>query len=205
MASLFRISAENIQAAPDSRLIKAAEWARYCSAAEIADQARQYAEELRQGARAAFDAEKKRGFEEGLREGRAEHAENMMEAVLKSIEYIEGLEKGIVSLVSDALRKILGELPPEDRIVGVVRQALNLVRGQKKISLSVSPEDESIVRGQLDEILSQYPSIDFVDVRADGRLAQGACLLQSEMGIIDAGIDTQILAITNALKKRQNG
>jgi type III secretion protein L len=205
MASLFRISPENIQAAPDSRLIKATEWARYCSAVEITEQARQYAEDLRQEARMAFDAEKKRGFAEGLREGRAEHAENMMETVLKSIEYIEGLEKGIVSLVSDALRKILGELPPEERIVGVVRQALNLVRGQKKVVLSVPPEDEPLAQGKLKEILSRHPSIDFVDVRADGRLAPGACLLQSEMGVIDAGLETQIQAITNALKKRQSG
>ncbi|MDR3073252.1 MAG: HrpE/YscL family type III secretion apparatus protein [Deltaproteobacteria bacterium] len=205
MASLFRISAGGIAASPDSRLIRAGEWANYCAARDIAAAAQQYAANLRREAEEAFAAEKQRGYEEGLRESRQEHAENMMETVLKSIDYIEGLEKGIAGLVGDALRRILGEIPPEDRIAGVVRQSLNLVRGQKRVTLVVAPEDEPLIRAKIDELLREYASIAFIDVAADGRLARGACLLQSDMGVIDAGIETQIRAIINTLEKRRKG
>ena len=122
-----------------------------------------------------------------------------------SIEYIEDMEKGVSTLVGDAVRKILGALPPEELMSGVVRQALSLVRGQKQVTLNVSPADEGAVRARLDDILREYSSIGFIDLKTDGRLAKGACTLQSDMGVIDAGVETQIRAIINALEKRRKG
>jgi type III secretion protein L len=205
MASLFRIDRGGVAASPGSRLIRAAEWAEYRAAGEIVVAAERRAEHLRLEGEKAFAAEKKRGYEEGLEQSRMEHAENMTETVLKSIEYLESMEKGIAGLVGDALRKILGDIPPEERIVGVVRQALNLVRGQKKVTLSVAPEDEVALRARMDEIAGRYSSIDFIEVTADGRLAPGSCVMQSEMGIIDAGLETQVQAVVNALEKSRKG
>jgi type III secretion protein L len=205
MASLFRIDRKGLSASPDSRLIRAAEWAEYLSAREIVAAAERHAESLHREAEEALAEEKRRGYEEGLLQSRQEQIENMMETVLKSIEYLEGMEKGVAGLVGDALRKILGEMPPEERIAGVVRQALNLVRGQKKVTLSVAPEDEASLRLHLEEILSRYASIDFIEIAADGRLAPGSCLLQSELGVIDAGIETQVRAIVNTLEKTRKG
>ncbi|MDR2504447.1 MAG: HrpE/YscL family type III secretion apparatus protein [Deltaproteobacteria bacterium] len=205
MASLFRIDPGHISAAPESRLIKAAEWAEYHTAAEIAEAARQYAQKLRREAEKALEDEKRRGYEHGLLEGRQEHAEQMMDTVLKSIEYIEGLEKGISALVGDALRKILGSLPPGELIAGVVRQALALARGQRQVILRIAPEDEAALRVRLEEIMREYSSITFVDLQTDARLKPGDCSLQSDMGVIDAGVETQIRAVINALEKKRKG
>ena len=205
MATLFRIDSAGLSLSPDTRLIKAAAWATYLDADALLEEARTYAETMRLEAKAAFEAERQRGYEQGVLEGRQEHAEQIMDTVLKSIEYLEGLEKGVSSLVGEALRKILGSLPPEDLMAGVVRQALALVRGQKQIVLRIAPADEEAVKARLAEIMREYSSIAFVDVQADGRLAKGACTLQSEMGIIDAGVETQIRAIVNALEKTRKG
>jgi type III secretion protein L len=205
MANLFRIDPTGISASPDARLIKAAEWANYCAAKKIVEEARAYAQNMRHKAEEAFEAEKQRGYEQGVLEGHQEHAEQIMETVLKSIEYIEGLEKGVSALVGEALRKILGSLPPEDLMTGVVRQSLAMVRGQKQVVLRVAPADEEAVKARLTEIMRDYSSIAFVDVQADARLTNGACTLQSEMGIIDAGVETQIKAIVNTLEKKRKG
>jgi type III secretion protein L len=205
MAKLFRIDATGISATPDTRLIKAATWARYCEATAIVEETHAYAQTMRHKAEEAFEAEKQRGYEQGVLEGRQEHAEQIMDTVLKSIEYIEGLEKGVSTLVGEALRRILGSLPPEELMASVVRQYLSLVRSQKQIVLRVSPLDEEAVKAKLADILREYSSSAFVDVQPDGRLAQGACILQSDMGIIDAGVETQIRAIINALEKKRKG
>jgi type III secretion protein L len=205
MATLFRIEATGVSASPDTRLIKAAAWANWCEAEKLVEEARVYAQNMRRDAEEAFAAEKQRGYEQGVLEGRQEHAEQIMDTVLKAIDYIEGLEKGVSALVGEALRKILGSLPPEDLMAGVVRQSLALVRGQKQVVLRVSPLDEEAVKARLGDILREYASIAFVDVQADGRLARGACTLQSEMGIIDAGVETQIRAIVNTLEKKRKG
>ena len=205
MASLFRIDAAGVSASPDTRLIKAAAWADYCAAEKIVTEARAQVQEMRRQAEEAIEAEKRRGYEQGVLEGRQEHAEQIMETVLKAIEYVEGLEKGVSALVGEALRKILGALPPEEIMAGVVRQSLALVRGQKQVVLRVSPLDEEAVKARLEDILREYSSIAFVDVQTDGRLARGACILQSEMGIIDAGVETQIRAVVNTLEKKRKG
>ncbi|MDR2892009.1 MAG: HrpE/YscL family type III secretion apparatus protein [Deltaproteobacteria bacterium] len=205
MANLFRIDAEGIFASPGTRLIKAAAWANYCAADKLVEEARVYAQDMRRKAEAGFEAEKIRGYEQGVLEGRQEHAEQVMDTVLKAIEYVDGLEKGVSALVGEALRKILGSLPPEELMAGVVRQSLSLVRGQKQVVLRVSPLDEEVVKARLADILREYSSIAFVDVQADGRLERGACTLQSEMGIIDAGVETQIRAIVNTLEKKRKG
>ena len=205
MANLFRIDPAGLSASPDTRLIKAAEWAHFHAAGAIVEEARSYAQKLRAEALEAFEEEKRRGFDQGILEGRQENAEQIMDTVLKSIEYIDGLEKGISTLVGEALRRILGALPPEELMAGVVRQSLALARGQKQVVLRVAPADEGAVKARLAEILREYSSIAFVDVQTDGRLAQGACILESEMGVIDAGVETQIRAIINTLEKKRKG
>jgi type III secretion protein L len=205
MANLFRIDPAGLAASPDTRLIKAADWADFCAADEIVEETRAWARDMRQKGAEAFEAEKQRGYEQGILEGRQEHAEQILDTVLRSIEYIEGLEKGVSALVGEALRKILGALPPEELMAGVVRQSLALVRGQKQVVLRVSPADEEAAKARLAEIMRDYSSIAFVDVQSDGRLAPGACILQSEMGIIDAGVETQIRAIVNTLEKKRKG
>jgi type III secretion protein L len=205
MASLFRIDGRGVSASPDTRLIKAEEWAAFLGAAQITAEAQRCAVDQRRVTQEAFAAEKERGYEEGIQKSRREQAESMMETVLKSIEYLEGMEKSIAGLVGDALRKILDDIPPEERIVSVVRQALNLVRGQKKVTLVVAAEDADTLRSRMDEILARYASIDFIDIKADARLPSGSCLLQSAMGTIDAGMETQIQAVVNVLEKRQKG
>ena len=205
MANLFRIDSAGIAASPDTRLIKASAWANYCTAEELVEQAHAHAQDMRRKAEEAFEAEKLRGYEQGVLEGRQEHAEQIMDTVLKSIDYIEGLEKGISTLVGEALRRILGSMPPEELMGKVVRQSLALVRGQKQVVLRVSPLDEEAIKARLADILREYSSISFVDVQADGRLARGACVLESDMGIIDAGVETQIQAIVNTLEKKRKG
>jgi type III secretion protein L len=202
---MFRIDSKGISAAPGVRLIKADEWAEWQTAEDLLAAARKSAEELRLESVQALEKEKQRGYEQGLLQGRQEHAEQMMDTVLKSIDYIEGLEKGLSSLVGDALRKILGALPPEDIISGVVRQSLALVRGQRQVILRVSPQDEPRVKARLDDIMREYPSISFVDLQSDGRMPPGGCTLQSDMGVIDAGVETQIRAIISTLEKRRKG
>jgi type III secretion protein L len=205
MAKLFRIDAAGVAVSPGVTLIKAGEWAEWREADALVAAARQEIERLRREGEEAFAAEKQRGYEQGILEGRQEQAEQMMDTVLKSIEYIEGLEKGISALVGDALRKILGSLPPEKLIADVARQSLALVRGQRQVILRVSPEDEQALRPRLDDILRDYSSIGFVDLQADSRLTRGACTLQSDMGVIDAGVETQIRAIINTLEKKRKG
>ena len=43
---------------------------------------------------------------------------------------------------------------------------------------------------------------DFLDVVPDARLERGAGLLESELGVVDASLETQLKALENALRSK---
>ena len=69
-----------------------------------------------------------------------------METVLSSVEYIEGIEATLVNVVAVAVRKVIGEIDENERIVRIVRNALVTVRNQQHVTIRVAPADEKAVR-----------------------------------------------------------
>ena len=106
-------------------------------------------------------------------------------------------------VVSEAIRKVIGEVDENERIVRIVRNALTTVRNQQRVLIRVAPADEKPVREALAAMLTAVPgSTSFVDVVADARLVRGACLLESELGVVDAGLETQLKALENAFRAK---
>jgi type III secretion protein L len=194
-----------LETAESARLLKAEEWAIFCEAEELLRKAGEEAERIRLGAREAYAEEKRRGYARGQEEGRLELSEHMLDTVGKALDYLESLEGDMVALVKEAIKKILGDLPGEEIVSGVVRKALSLAQSQRRVTLRVSVQDKPAVQEKLAELLREYSSIEFVDIIDDARLKPGDCLLESELGVIDTGLATQIKAISNTLEKRQKG
>lgn len=64
----------------------------------------------------------------------------------------------------------------------------------------VCPADEAAVREALAAMIASAPGgVSFLDVSADPRMKRGDCILESELGVVDAGLETQLKAIENAL------
>ena len=123
-----------------------------------------------------------------------------METAVQPVEYIENIEETMVRVVASAVRKIIGDLDDRERIVRVVRAALVSVRSQQKVLIRVCPADEAAVREALAAMITAAPGgVSFLDVAADPRMKPGDCILESELGVVDAGVETQLKAIENAL------
>ncbi|MBR3880802.1 MAG: HrpE/YscL family type III secretion apparatus protein, partial [Mailhella sp.] len=150
----------------------------------------------------AYEQKKEEGYQDGLEEGKLEHAEKMMETILSSVEFIEGIEKTLVSVVNQSIRKIIGDLDDKERIVRIVRNSLNVVRGQQKVTVRVSPADEPAVLEALAAMTSRASGSSFLTVMADARLERNSCILESELGVVDASLQTQLKALENAFQSK---
>ena len=126
----------------------------------------------------------------------------MLETILSSVEFIENIEHTLVDVVNTAVRKIIGELDEQDRIVRLVRSALNTVRGQQKVTVRVSPSDEPAVSHALAAMTASSSAESFLTVLADSRLAKDSCILESELGVVDASLETQLKALEHAFKEK---
>lgn len=203
MGTLFRLGRDAVSPAAGTRVLKASEASLLLEAQAILDAARERAAEMDREAQAAYERRREEGYRDGREEGRLEHAEKVLETVLSSVEYIEGIESTLVRVVSEAIRKVIGEVDENERIVRIVRNALTTVRNQQRVLIRVAPADEKPVREALAAMLTAVPgSTSFVDVVADARLVRGACLLESELGVVDASLETQLKALENAFRAK---
>ncbi|MBQ3059976.1 MAG: HrpE/YscL family type III secretion apparatus protein [Desulfovibrio sp.] len=206
MGAKFQLIPHSVSPAPGTRILRAREYAQLLEADSLLHLACEQAEHIRASAEASFEEKKREGYEQGLLEGRMEQAEKMMETTLEAVEYIEKLEGSLVNIVAAAVRKIIGELDDRERIVRVVRTALLSVRSQQKVLVRVSPSDEAAVREALAVMMSaSLGGINFLDVAADPRMHHGDCLLESELGVVDASLESQLKAIENALAGKFRG
>ena len=188
--------------ASDRRLVKATDVATVSSAAEIVAAAEAEAARIREEAKAAFEAEKRRGYEKGLDDGKMEIAMQKLDQVDSSLAFMESVEEKMTEVVMKALRTCVTEIGDREMVVQIVHKTMNaVIRTQRQVTLKVAPELVETVRARISGLTTSFPTVETFDVVADPRLKGVACILETEAGIADASVETQLAAIEKSLKK----
>ena len=190
----------------DRRLVKATEVATVRSAEEIVSSAEAEASRIREAAKAAFEAEKQRGYEEGLQKGKLEIAMKKLVLVDQSVAFMESVEWKMADIVMKALKSCVMEIGDREMVVNIVRKTMNaVIRTQRHVTLKVAPEMVGVVKERLAELRSEYPTVETFDVVEDSRLKGAACVLETEAGVADASVETQLAAIKRSLDRHISG
>jgi type III secretion protein L len=189
------------RADPAARIVPAAEHRQVLDAQAMIDVARTQAQAIVAGAQAALEAERVRGHAEGLAAAREESADQMIENVGRTIDYFEAVEERMTALVIQAMRRLVADYDDRERVAVVVRSALAAVRNLKQVTLRVPVDRLEMVQASVNQILAAYPGIGYLDLQADARLQGDACIVETEIGIVEASIDGQIEALKRAFEK----
>ncbi|WP_276807912.1 HrpE/YscL family type III secretion apparatus protein [Castellaniella defragrans] len=203
LVSRGALNPRSLAAAPDpaARVLRAADHAALVQAQDLLDQARTQADAILAGARDAFEAERRRGYEDGKQEALLDQAEKMIETVSRTVDYFAGVENEMVDLVMAAVRKVVDGFDDREKVMIVVRNALAVVRNQKQMTLRLHPDDVEVVRASINDILAAYPGVGYLDLLPDARLMRGACILESEIGMVEASLEGQIEAVRGAFRR----
>ena len=203
---MLLIEKQNFTLASDRRLIKAADVATAKSAAEIVADAEAEARRIREKAKAAFEEERKRGYEKGLQDGKLEIAMQKLEQVDQSVAFMESVEGKMADVVMKALKSCVEEIGDEGMVVNIVRKTMNaVIRTQRHVTLKVAPEMVAAVKERVSALRVDYPTVETFDVVEDPRLKGPACILETEAGVADASVETQLAAIERSLKRHIAG
>lgn len=187
--------------APGTRIVKAAEVAVWADAQGLLADARAQADAIVAGAETALAQERARGYAQGQAQARMEQAEKMIETVSRTVDYFASVEGDMVALVMGAIRKIVEDFDEEERVLLVVKNALAVVRNQKQMTLRLAPARVEGVRARVNDLLAAYPGVGYLDIVPDARLHSDACILESEIGLVEASIDGQVAALETAFRK----
>ena len=186
---------------PAAKVIRAADVYALRSAEQIVSDAQAQAAKIIAAAEAAYESERQRGYSDGREEARLDQAEQMIENISQTIDYFSKVEGKMVDLVMQAVRKIIQDFDDDDRVLIAVKSALSVVRHQKQMTLRVNSQQLDAVKSRVNEILAAYPGVGYLDIIADNRLAPDACIVESEIGTIEASIEGQLEALRAAFLK----
>lgn len=186
---------------PALKVIRAQDIAVLRSAEAAVADAMAQADAIVAQAQEAYEAERRRGFEEGQAQAKLEQAEQMIETVSRTVDYFSKVETKMVDLVMQAVQKIIDGFDDRERVLLTVRNVLSVVRNQKQMTLRLSPLQVDLVKSHVNELLAAYPGVGYLDIVADSRLKDDACILESEIGLVEASMAGQLKALRNAFEK----
>jgi type III secretion protein L len=201
MLPFIEIKNNQIALAPDQVLLRSADYQKYLTVSGLVDVARKRAQDIEQGAQNVYEKHKRLGYEAGIEESGIEQATLIQETLLQCQDYYRQIEQQMSEVVLQAVRKILRDYDSTELTLQVTREALSLVSNQKSVILHVEPEQVANVRERIFRVLKDYPEVRHIEVIPDARLDQGGCILETEIGIIDASIDGQLAALKLALSQ----
>lgn len=199
MLPFVEIKSEHLQLAPGQRILRSKDYQSYLSAQALVDAARAQAAEIVQEAHSVYEQQRELGWQAGMEQARREQAVLIHQTQLQCQGYYRTVEQQMSEVVLQAVRKILHDYDQVALTLKVVREALSLVSNQKQVTVRVNPEQVAAVREQIAKVHKDFPEIGYLEISADARLDQGGCILETEVGIIDASLDGQLEALSRAI------
>ncbi|MGZ8383873.1 MAG: FliH/SctL family protein, partial [Nitrospira sp.] len=119
----------------------------------------------------------------------------------------ETVEEEVASLAFMIAQKVLRDFVTETRdvIVAQVRAALAHLHESGLVRIRVHPSDLSVLESSR-AALSQTPhGLLSLKFETDPSISPGGCLVHASSLLIDATLDTQLLRLGEALRKRETG
>lgn len=162
--------------------------------------------EARSNADAIFEAQKKAGYEEGMRAGR-EKMENRQKQMEEEFhqkedklteEYEQKLavmEPELVDTMIQVFDKVFG-IQFEDKrpiILSLVNTAIHGAESAKSFRIQVSEKNRAYLEEHLDEIREKIAHNHVeISIASDTGLSEEACRIETEYGIYDCSIDVEM-------------
>jgi flagellar assembly protein FliH len=173
------------------------------------------AEEMKQAAQAAGQAD---GYDKGHNEGyeaAAKEQQGIIEAANKKAEStialaetekencVQQAEKQIIELVMAIADKILPQhfIDAPQLILPMVRSALNKVKDQNNIVIRVSPPNYEFVLMGKNEFQSMLDGQGTLKISSDPALGDSDCIIESANGNVDARLATQLEIVKKSIQE----
>jgi type III secretion system HrpE/YscL family protein len=174
-------------------------------AQQIIERANQEAQEIQeaahQQAKQILDEARKTGYDSGL----AKWNELLAGSLRQRDRFISENETALVQLAVRIAEKIIGEevqVSPE-RIVSLVQQAGQSLRRAKNIVIRVHPNQSAALLKNVVDLNGLLGPGKEIEVTPDENVALNGCIFETEIGTIDAQLETQLHLLERALLGEQ--
>jgi len=186
---------------PSPKVLKREVYEASLDAKDVVAQAQERAKQIVEQAEQECDAIREKAKEEGRQSGLAEWNDILAKTERRAEALFKSWEENMVRLSVRVAEKIIGEqlkLQPES-IISMVSEALKGARPARRLAIQVNPEDAPHVRAHIDRLKDSASLGSLIEVVPSANVRRGGCVIDSELGVVDARLDTQLKCLEEVL------
>ncbi|MCB1315388.1 MAG: flagellar assembly protein FliH [Leptospiraceae bacterium] len=155
-----------------------------------------------------YDAGREVGFKKGQAEVRRlidRLGTIVGQAIDVREEIIAASEKQMVDMILMIARKVIKDEVVERKevVLNNIRESLKRIKDRDRVDIRVNFTDLELTTAHKDELIKMMESLRKVNIYEDSRIDRGGCIIETDVGSIDARISTQLKEIEEAIRNAE--
>ncbi|WP_181179305.1 type III secretion system stator protein SctL [Methylibium rhizosphaerae] len=167
----------------------------------LLEQARQEAARLLESARADAERARREAYDAGRRQAALEWHEQQTGSVIDKAQVLRNMHEKLATIVTAAVERIVHTEQREALYQRALRSVQGLARGASTLALRVNAEDYEHARAAIESLAALQTQGLHIEVNVDTALPPGGCVFESEVGILDASLQTQLEGLRAAMDR----
>lgn len=196
------IYGDEIRTAPKKKILPAETFSKLLDASEVLEHIQLDAERYRQDVIKECEILKENAQKEGYEAGYQKWTETLVKLEEEIEKVHQELQQLIIPVAVKAAKKIVAkELEISDTaIVDIVATNLKAVSQHKKITIYVNKEDLEALEKHKSRLKELLENLESLSIRERNDITPGGCIIETEIGIINAQIEHRWLVLEKAFQ-----
>ncbi len=193
---------KSLHLAENKKVIPKDEFTTFLSAAELIEEIKKDEIKFRQDLEQEAAETNKRNEEAGFQNGLEKWNEQLFSLEKEYKLARDEIANSIVPLAMTAVKRLIGkELKQNpETVVDIVSTALRPVSQHRKITIYVSKHDYDLLEENRPRIREIFEYLESLSITVRDDVAKGGCIIETEAGIINAQLDSQMDALQGAFQ-----
>jgi type III secretion protein L len=167
----------------------------------LLEQARQEAADLMATARADAERARREAYDAGRRQAALEWHEQQTGSMIDKAQMLRNMHEKLATIVTAAVERIVHTEQREGLYQRALRSVQGLARGASTLALRVNAGDYEHARAAIESLAALQAQGLHIEVSVDPALPPGGCVFESEVGILDASLQTQLEGLRAAMDR----
>jgi len=175
------------------------------SAEKILAEARENARELLDKAKADAAGIREEARRAGYEEGLTQLTQTIHDAKTQYGRMLNNSEQEMLKLSLKIAERIIGrcvEVEPH-MMLEIIHKAIESLKYQKEIRIRVNPEDLGYPKDNKMELYTMLGESKEIEIVEDLLVGRGGCIIDTEIGTIDARLETQLRVVEKLFARKQ--
>ena len=186
------------------RIVRAEEYQDLTAARELLERAQAESDRLREAAQQAFEQKQVEGQRRGFEEGARSMATRMLQWDHEIQGYLGQLEQQTIGIVLNAVRMIIGEFDDQTVVRRIVAGLIEDFKKETGLVLRVANSQFAETQRFVNEVVQESGQNLDLTVVGDEKLEGPACILETQTGLVDASVETQLQAFEESMQQALN-